>query len=122
MKMLLAIAPTVACVIYSQLMTKWRVGHLAQGLAESRSLWDKIFVYLTDPLIISAYAMAFLGSVGWVFVVERYPISNAFPVYIGSIVVLVTVGGAMLFSESLNLQKLIAMALIITGVYLVSRA
>jgi multidrug transporter EmrE-like cation transporter len=121
MKLLLAVFPTVVCIIYSQLMTKWRVGHLAQNLAESRSILDKIFVYLSDPLIISAYLMTFVGSVGWVFVVERYPISSAFPVYIGSIVVFVTLGGVLLFNEILSFQKLIAMTLIIIGVYLVSR-
>lgn len=122
MRLLIAIAPTVTCIIYSQLMTKWRVMHLSESLAGSKTLVGRLTVYLTDPLIISAYAVALAASVLWVFVVERYAISNAFPVYIGMVVVFVSLGGVLLFNEEMNIQKVIAIVLIIAGVYLVTRA
>lgn len=122
MRLLIAIAPTVACIIYSQLMTKWRVVHLAESLAGNKTLIGRLGVYLTDPLILSAYAVAFAASILWVFVVERYALSNAFPVYIGMVIVFVSLGGVLLFDEVLNIQKAFAIVLIIAGVYLVTRA
>lgn len=120
MKLLLAIAPTVVCITYSQLMTKWRVGQIAASMGPKRDLADRLFAYLTDPLILSAYALAFIASVMWVFVVERYAISNAFPTYIGLTVAIVSFGGMALFGETLGLQKIVAIGLIIAGVYLAS--
>lgn len=122
MRLLIAVAPTVTCVIYSQLMTKWRVAHLAESLAGSKTLFDRLCIYLTDPLIISAYVLAFVASILWVFVVEHYAISNAFPVYIGMVVVLVSIGGILLFNEVLNVQKAVAIVLIVAGVYLATQA
>jgi multidrug transporter EmrE-like cation transporter len=122
MKMLFAIAPTVFCVVYGQLMTKWRIGSLGSSLTESRGLTGRLLVYLTDPLILSAYISAFLASIAWVFVVEKYDISTAFPVYIGLITVFVSLGGTLFFHEGFNLQKFIAICLIVAGVIIATRA
>ncbi|WP_240231813.1 hypothetical protein [Devosia lacusdianchii] len=122
MKLLLAIAPTVLLVVYGQLMTKWRVGIMATALGDGRGIVSKLVVYLSDPLIVSAYASSFLASLAWVFVVERYEISLAFPVYIGLITAIVALGGAVLFQESLNPQKLLAIALIAVGVIIAANA
>lgn len=123
MKLLLTMGPTILLVVYSQLATKWRIVHM---MAESSALgatgMSRILNYLRDPIIVSAYFASFLASVAWIFVVEKYELSNAFPIYIGLIVLLVTVGSALLFKETINPQRMASILLIICGVALGSKS
>lgn len=120
MKLLVAILPTVILVVYGQLISKWRIGHLfaAVGGASGSS---RLFSYLTDPLILSSYLAALGGSVAWMFVVERHPISIAFPLYIGLTVLSVVVGSVVFFGEHLSASRVIAILLILSGVVLGTR-
>lgn len=122
MKMLVAMLPTVFLVVYSQLVTKWRIAALMGGMSGAPDGASRLLVYLKDPLIVSAYMASFLASIAWMFVVEKFDISNAFPVYIGSIVLLVTLGGAFFFGESLSLQRVLAIVLIVIGVAIGSKS
>lgn len=116
MKMLLAIMPTVLLVVCGQLVTKWRVQLLGSAPGGDGDRWSRAFVYLTDPYIVSAYIAALLGSVAWMFVVERYAISMAFPLYIGLTVLLVVLGGVLIFGESMSTLRVLAILLILAGV------
>jgi multidrug transporter EmrE-like cation transporter len=122
MKLLMAVLPTILLTAYGQLVTKWRVTTLAAAADGSMSVSARTFEYLLDPFIISAYAFALLSSVAWLFVVEKYPVSVAFPVYVGALVVIVTVGSALLLKESISAQHVFGLLLIFAGVAVVSRA
>lgn len=122
MKLLLAMLPTIALVVYSQLVTKWRVGSVALDLPADADRWVRLWSYLTDPWIVSTYAAALGGSVAWMFVVERHDLSVAFPVYVGLTVATVALAGMALFGEAMNWQRALSIALILAGVALGSRA
>jgi multidrug transporter EmrE-like cation transporter len=122
MKLLLALLPTVVLVVYGQLVTKWRVAHLFDPLQNTSGRMDRLFVYLNDPYILSAYAAALAASVAWMFVIERHALSLAFPLYIGITVLSVVLGGVLLFGEQMNAMRTIAILLIVTGVALGSQS
>lgn len=122
MRLILAILPTILLVVYGQLIIKWRVAALS-GVAHSASgPLDRLAVYLMDPYILSAYAAALGGSMTWMFVVESYPVSLAFPLHIGLTVALVVLGGIWLFGEPITPARILAIALILTGVAIGSRS
>ena len=50
------------------------------------------------------------------FVVERYAISIAFPMYVGLTILAVAAGGHLLFGEAVNASRLLAISLIVAGV------
>jgi len=122
MKLLLAVLPTMVFTTYSQLMIRWRVVDLAAGSAHSLAVPARTFAYLTDPYIMSAYMMTLFSGISWFFVLEKHPVSIAFPVYIGLLFCVVTIGSALVLKESVSLQHLAGMALILLGIVLVSRA
>ena len=122
MKLLMAVLPTILLTAYSQLMIKWRVGTLVVTTAHSMGAPQRAFAYLLDPFVISAYVFSLLSSVAWFFVAERHPVSIAFPVYVGVLFVIVTIGGALLLKEAVSTQSLVGLALILIGVAVVSRA
>ena len=122
MKLLVAVLPTILLTAYSQLVTKWRIAALAATSAHSLSIPERTFGYLVDPFIVSAYVFSLLSSIAWLFVVERHPVSIAFPVYIGAMFALVTVGSALWLKETISVQHVVGLLLILVGVILVSRA
>lgn len=122
MKLLLAVLPTIVFAAYAQLISKWRLGVLAAGGAVPASAPARIFQYLTDPYIISSYAFSLLSSIAWLYVLEKYPVSSAFPVYIGVLFAVVAMGSAVLLREHVSLQHVVGLALILAGVVVVSRA
>lgn len=121
MKMVFAMSPTIFLVVYSQLIVKWRITLLADLMQGSPDRLARLLVYLKDPYIISSYAAALAGSVAWMFVVERYAVSIAFPIYVGLTICAVAIGGHFLFGESMSFAKLVAILLIAGGVIIGSR-
>jgi multidrug transporter EmrE-like cation transporter len=122
MKLLLAVLPTILLAAYSQLVSKWRVSALTAGGGEPESGPARILHYLTDPYIVSSYAFALLSSIAWLYVLEKYPVSIAFPTYVGVLFAVVTVGSAVLLKEHVSVQHVLGMVLILVGVVVVSRA
>jgi drug/metabolite transporter (DMT)-like permease len=122
MKLLLAMLPTIVLTAYGQLIIRWRVATLAAAAAQSLAHPVRTFTFLLDPFVISAYAMTFLGAVNWFFVLEKHSVSIAFPVYIGVLFCVVTSGSALWLKETISIQHLVGMALILLGVVVVSRA
>ena len=121
MRLLLAMLPTILLTAYSQLIVKWRVTVLATTAGDSAGVAARAAHYLADPYIISACVFSFASAIAWFYVAERYPVSIAFPAYIGMLFAIVTVGSAILLKENLSAQHLVGLALIIMGVIVVSR-
>lgn len=122
MKLLLAVLPTILLAAYSQLISKWRVAALAASGGVPASAPARVLHYLSDPYIISSYAFSLLSSIAWLYVLEKYPVSSAFPTYIGVLFAVVTIGSALLLREQVSLQQVAGLALILAGVVVVSRA
>ena len=122
MKLLLFILPTVLLTAYSQLITKWRVTGMLAGQEIEVGKFARLYHYLTDPYIISAYVFSLLSSIAWLYVVEKFPVSAAFPTYVGILFMVVTFGSSLLLRETISLQHMAGLALILVGVVIVSRA
>ncbi|MFF0919841.1 hypothetical protein ACFYE8_09055 [Rhizobium leguminosarum] len=115
MKLLLAILPTVILTLYSQFITKWRVGVLADQVG-SATVLTRVIRYLSDPFILSSYAMTLIASIAWFAVLERYELSLAYPIFIGVMFASVTVGGMIFFGEPVTAMRLFAILLIFAGI------
>jgi multidrug transporter EmrE-like cation transporter len=121
MKLLLAIFPTILLTSYSQLIVKWRVMALAGVAGDSAGAAERVVRYLVDPYIISAFVLSFFSAIAWFYVAERYPVSIAFPTYVGVLFAVVTIGGAILLNETISAQHLLGLALILGGVVVISQ-
>lgn len=114
MKLLLLIFPVALMVTCSQIAVKWRADYL--NIEGGSSILERLWVFLTDPIILIAYIVALVGSFAWLYVVTKFPLTIAFPVYIGMTFVLVLLGGAFFLGEHINLQKIAAILLISVGI------
>lgn len=116
MKNYLLILPIALLVTYSQLIVKWRSNSL--GHAQVASFWIHLLRFLTDPVILSAYAAALLASFAWLYVVTRLPLTVAFPAYIGVTFAMVLFGGWFFLAETMNTTKVVSVLMILGGIAL----
>ncbi len=116
MKNYLLILPIAVLVTYSQIIVKWRSG--ATDQLATLSFSQGLVKFVTDPVILSAYAAALIASFAWLFVITKLPLTVAFPVYIGVTFAMVLLGGWFFLSETLTATKLIAVLLIFSGIVL----
>jgi multidrug transporter EmrE-like cation transporter len=95
-----------------------RVGEFAFALDNVGPIGAKI---ATSPHIIGGLACYVVSVVVWILALSRVPVSIAYPMLsIGYIVN--AVAAWWLFGESLTAQKLVGIAFIIVGVWLVARS
>lgn len=120
MNVVLSLLPTVILTVYGQVVTKWRVGVISESL-QGASFVNRLLVYVFDPFIVSAYVFTFGASLAWMLVVERFSLSLIYPLYIGMTIIIVTGLGVVLFREPLSVSKLVAIALIISGIVIGTR-
>lgn len=121
MKLLLAMLPTILLTAYSQLVIKWRVTALAAAAGDSSGMASRAIRYLIDPYIVSAFVFSLLSAIAWLYVAERYPVSIAFPSYVGVLFAIVTVGSALLLKETISAQHIVGLVLILAGVVVISQ-
>jgi drug/metabolite transporter (DMT)-like permease len=106
----------IALTAYGQLALKWRVdrfGPLPPGFVPASR---HILFLLFDPMVISAFAAAFLASLAWMAALSRFPLSYAYP-FTSLTFVLVLAISICLFGETLTLNKVAGVVLIALGVF-----
>lgn len=116
MRNYLMILPIALLVTYSQLIVKWRSSVVEQ--LPSAGFLQHLIRFISDPVILSAYAAALFASFAWLYVVTKLPLTVAFPVYIGVTFAMVLLGGWFFLAETLTATKLIAVLLIFSGIVL----
>ncbi len=116
MKAYFLILPVALLVAYGQITVKIRAANII--INTNSGILEKLFAYLFDPYIVSAYFSALIASFAWLFVVTKLPLSIAFPIYIGLTFILVLFGSWFFLAEAPSPAKLIAMVLIFSGIVL----
>lgn len=116
MRILLFVLPIALLVAYSQLAMKWRMLGAEATDIQNVHLFARMFKYLSDPIIVSAYVAALLASFVWLYVITKLPLVVAFPVYIGVTFVLVVIGGWFFLSESISATRILSVLLILAGI------
>jgi multidrug transporter EmrE-like cation transporter len=114
MKSYLLILPVAALVGYSQLIVKWRAS--SASVAVPPGFLPRLLAFLSDPILLSAYAAALVASFAWLFVVSRLPLATAFPSYIGVTFLMVLFGSRIFLGEPLGTAKVLSALLILAGI------
>ena len=92
-------------------------------LPAARRAWRNGDVLSAPFAAVGAGAVLYAFSFGlWLLIVERLPLSIAFPTAIGLSMVAITVGSALVLGESVGVAQVAGMALILAGIALVARA
>ena len=110
---------TVALTVYGQLILKWRmdqVGPLPMGIGGGLR---HLLSLLIDPAVLSSFGAAFLAGLAWMAAMTRFELSYAYPFMSLNFVVVLVLSVAFL-GETLTLNKVLGMALIVIGTVVAS--
>jgi multidrug transporter EmrE-like cation transporter len=111
----LAIMTTIAFTVYGQLIVKWQVsqaGPLPTGTSERIGFFLRLF--FANPWMLTAWLGVGVAAVCWIFALTKFDLSRAYP-FMSATFVLVLIGSAVFFGESLSPFKLAGLALIVAG-------
>lgn len=114
------IAVTVALTAYGQLVLKWRMNELGPLPAEVSAAPGYFLRALTDLYVLSTFVAAFVASLAWMAAVSRFEVSFAYP-FMALAFVIVLVGGWLLLGETMTLNKVACVLLIVAGLWIGSR-
>jgi multidrug transporter EmrE-like cation transporter len=91
------------------------------GVGE-RSLAQQVLELGQQPLFLIGVLLYGFAALVWFRVLSTEDLSSSYPLLISLTFVLVTLGAVLIFREHLNTQKIVGLAVILTGVVLVARA
>lgn len=106
---------TIAFTAYTQLVTKWQLvlhGDVPAGWINQLQYY---IVFLRNPWIISCFLAVLLMAFSWVMTLSEMPLNYAYPVYLSSVLVIISVSSFFLFGESLPYHRLVGIGVIICG-------
>lgn len=119
---LLLIALSAVLTAVANLLLRGGVlGHGGFSLAPDKVL-SGLLGLLTQPMLLAGVVFYGLAAVVWFSVLAVENLSSSYPALVGLTFVLVATGAVLFFGESLSLQKLLGMAIILSGIVLVARA
>jgi multidrug transporter EmrE-like cation transporter len=75
---------------------------------------------LTEPLFATGFILYFLAALVWFRVVAYEPLSTAYPVMVGLIFVMVSLGAIIVFGEPMSVRKMIGLLVILAGIAIAS--
>jgi multidrug transporter EmrE-like cation transporter len=75
---------------------------------------------LGEPLFAGGFVLYFVAALIWFRVMAYEPLSTAYPVMVGLIFVMVSVGAFFFFSEQVSIRKIIGLAVILAGIAIAS--
>ncbi len=111
----LFVAGTILLTVYGQIVIKWRVmkyGDLPDAFLDKAKF---LVALLFDPYIVSGLAAALIAGLLWMAAMTKLDLSHAYP-FMGSTFVLVLLFSGLFLHETITLQKLIGVAMIIAGI------
>ena len=107
--------------VVSQLIIKWQMSAFSYDDYEAwQEKFALAFSMLLNPFIIISLVLTLLAGVSWMIAMTRFEISYAYPFTLLGLV-LVTIFSVIFFGESLNIFKLIGIALIALGIVVISK-
>ena len=111
---------TIFFTVYGQLILKWRIsesGSLPAGFIEKIKF---LILLLSDPLIFSGFAAAFLASLAWMAAMTKFELSHAYPFMSLNFIIVLLLSGWLL-SEPITFLKVLGVALIVLGTVVAAR-
>lgn len=110
----------IVLTVYSQLILKWRLN----ALVETPEPFFQKLVFLIrclfDPFIFSGVLATFLAAVAWMAALTKFQLSYVYP-FSSLSFVLIFICSYWLLNETVNVYKILGLAMIVIGIVIVSK-
>ena len=95
-----------------------RAGGFGGSLAE---VPNSLLRLASQPLFIIGFILYGMAALVWFRVVATQPLSTAYPLLVSLTFIFVTLGAVILFQESLTLQKLLGLVILLVGIFIAGK-
>jgi multidrug transporter EmrE-like cation transporter len=75
---------------------------------------------LAEPLFAAGFTLYFVAALVWFRVVAYEPLSTAYPVMVGFVFVMVSLGAIVVFREPMSVRKAVGLLVILAGIVIAS--
>ena len=109
---------TIGLTVYGQLVIKCSVDRLAalKGVdAQWASRWIFYRELLLDPLVLSGFVAAFVAALSWMAALTKFPLNHIYPMTSLSFVLIGCLSW-QLFGETMTINKILGLALVVIGI------
>lgn len=110
----------ILLTVYGQLSVKWRLNQLPPLPSDGRSQLLRLLSLLLDPVILSGLLSAFLASIAWMGTLKRFDFGFAYP-FVSLNFPFAILLSAWLLHESLSVQRLVGVVVIMAGTIIAAR-
>ena len=117
---ILAIFISILLAVVGQLLLKMGMLRIGKFSFDISTLVHQYIKILLNPLVIAGLFGFFLSMLVWLYVLSRMELSFAYP-FVALNYVLILFGSYFLLKETITPMKVIGVAVIVIGVYLISR-
>lgn len=114
----------IVAVVFSatgELLLKHGMNNLGAFSLQPSHIVPSLLKAFTNPIIIIGFSSIFLGSIFWLAVISRVPLSYAYPM-ISSSYVIVVLASWLFLGEQLTHTRVLGVLIICAGVVVVSRS
>jgi len=87
----------------------------------TRGLIGQVIALATQPFFVIGFLLYGGGALIWFRILSLMHVSTAYPVLVSLTFLLVTVGSVAFFRETLGIEKIVGIAVILIGIGIVSR-
>jgi multidrug transporter EmrE-like cation transporter len=114
------IALTIAFTVFGQLAIKSQVAAAGALPAAGGDKLMFLIRLLLNPMIIAAFASAFLASICWMGAMTKFPLSQAYPFMALNFVIVLALS-AWMFNEPISAMRWLGIALICVGTFIAAQ-
>lgn len=107
--------------VIGELLLKHGVNRIGELSLEWSVLAPTFIRVFTTPAIVAGFALIFTGSLFWLAVISRVPLSYAYPL-LSSSYIIVVLASWLFLGESLTANRIVGVLIICSGVVVVFRS
>ena len=111
-----------AVAVSGQYLLRLGLRDLALSVTSLPEFARQLFSIMTRPLVLVALALYAVGMVLYMFLVSQLELSKLYPASMGLNFVLVTLAAWFLLGESVTITRMVGIAIILLGIFLVVRS
>lgn len=113
------VVSTVLFTVASQLLIKWKMSSKYSNIPDEFT--EKILFLIKavfDPFILMAIFLVLLSGFAWMIAMTKFELSGVYPMVVAGLMLVTSITSIVLFNESINVNKIIGIIVILFGVYI----
>lgn len=110
---------TVLFTVASQLLIKWKMSSKYSKIPDE--FIEKVLFLIKavfDPFILMAIFLVLLSGFAWMIAMTKFELSGVYPMVVAGLMLVTSITSIVLFNESINVNKVIGIIVILFGVYI----